>query len=195
MDLCIQPLIDRWTIKKRGDMGGSAVGLLPLFIICTPASAWNMCACVPSLISTKDYSSWFRWLTPSTTEMKQIVLVTQLESEATCAGRWASSTSRNRQSKNHSVLSGEGASARDRCGAKWQSDLCSRLQLQAADLQSYQVGGCWRCSIWSLLALLWRRTALDHWRWWGGLGVWDSTYRHKEALNIPITSQCCYNHE
>lgn len=51
-------------------------------------------------------------------------------------------------------------------GKRWQ-------HLPRLDLQSYQVEVCWRCSTWSLPALLWQRTGLDHWRWLGGLGDRD----------------------
>lgn len=55
------------------------------------------------------------------------------------------------------------------CGGSNLKWLGKRWHLPRLDLQSYQAEVCWRCSTWSLPALLWQRTGLDHWRWLGDL--------------------------
>lgn len=57
------------------------------------------------------------------------------------------------------------------CGGSKLKWFGKRWQLPRLDLRSYQAEVCWRCNTWSLLAPLWQRTGLDHWRWLGGL--WD----------------------
>lgn len=149
----------------------SCVLLLSWFLVicCTPAFHWNMCTVlrVSSFTSAKHYSICFWWVTPSTTEQEQIVLI--------YSWHW--------KKKEIILFSEELWSAF--CLRQMQSEkvehLCSRLQLPRMDLQSYRVGGCWQCSTWSLLSLLWQRTGPDHWRWWGGLAKSDRTrVRDKE---------------
>lgn len=168
--------------------------------------------CVSSFISTKDYSSCFWWVTPSTTETEQIVPVTQLESSAICATRLASNTSWKDKVKKSFCLLGAGEEllwsglcSRQMQRLKRGSYLRGRLQLPKMDLRSYQVEGCWRYSTWSLLSLLWQHTELDHWRWWGGLNKWDSTgQRDRKRIHTGwedenhVTLMCrsrCNNHK
>ncbi len=114
------------------------------------------------------------------------VLVTQLENNATCANRLARSTGWGGGGGGGTddfvftedmELLWSGLSLRQMQSEKVRQ-LCSRLQLPKMDLQSYQVGVCWRCNTWSLLSPLWQRTGLDHWRWWGDL-------RHGDIRGLP----------
>ena len=112
--------------------------------------------------TTTHYSSCFWWVTPSSTEEEQIVLAySSWHSWRTMPlVPIANNTSWGGGGKNlFCFRAGRGAVA---IGV-------SLMQSEKMDLQSCRVGGCWRCSTWSLLSPLWQRTGLDHWRWWGDL--------------------------
>lgn len=122
-------------------------------------------------------SSCFWWVTPSTTEREHTVLTYSWHSWRTMPlvpiVRLVTRAER-RESKNHFVfrvdreLLWSGFCLRQMQSEKVEH-LCGRLQLPKMDLQSYQVGGCWRCNTWSPLSPLWQHTGPDHWRWLGDL--------------------------
>ncbi len=127
------------------------------------------------------------------------ILVTQLENNATRASRLARNTSWREEVK-IILFSGWTGSCCDqdsvwgRRNLKKVEHLCSRLQLPRMHLLSYQVGGCSRCNTWSLLSLLWQRTGLDHWRWWGGLrhrdirGLLQQIIRFEKYTNTELAT-------